>query len=72
MPKATLIIEDAEVEGRVNIHWACEPDLDDHSPAHNLMARVLTGLQEQIQQEAALNLREASEQHAQENNSLGG
>ena len=60
MAKATLIIEDAAAEGCVNIHWECEPNLDDASPAHNLMARVLETLQHLIQLEAASNLKEAS------------
>lgn len=60
MASATLIIEDAAVEGCVNIHWTCEPVLDDASQAHNLMARVLENLQELIRLEAAQNLKEAS------------
>lgn len=56
MAKATLIIEDSEQEGCVNIHWTFEPTLDEGSSAHGLMARVLQHADQLIKQEAGENI----------------
>lgn len=56
MSKAVLTIEDSAQEGSVNIHYSFEPDLDETSPAHHLMSRVLCGLQEMIKDQIKENL----------------
>lgn len=44
MSKATLIIEDSDTDGCVNIHFDFTPQLEEGSQAHHLMARVLENL----------------------------
>lgn len=55
-PLATLVIEDSENPGCVNIHYRLEPCLVEESPAHNLMARVLEHLKDLVGQELKGNL----------------
>jgi hypothetical protein len=56
MAKATLIIEDSEKEGCINIHWVFDPEHDDASPAHHMMATVLQHTDTLIKQQAGENI----------------
>ena len=55
-PLATLVIEDSETDGCINVHFKFEPQLIEESQAHHMMARVIENLQVLIQQQSKENL----------------